>query len=100
VSQSLLLGVQADPDTLPAITSFRIDKRERDYSGKWIFSLSYAIQNPGEVSIDPPAFPPLHRSPYGNFYVAPPKTTTYTLTVTGPHGHEARKQLTVEVPPL
>lgn len=99
VSESLLLGVHADPEMLPQITSFRINKRERDYSGKWIFSLSYSVQNPEEVSIDPPVFPTLHRSPYGSFYVAPAKTTTYTLIVTGKYGHQVRRQLIVEVPP-
>src|SRR5581483_8712399 len=98
VSESFVLGVRPDEETLPKITSFGIAKRERDYTGKWIFSLSFGAQNPEEVSIDPPVFPPLHRSPMGSFYVAPAKTTTYTLTVTGKHGHKAVKQVTVEVP--
>src|SRR5204863_9006007 len=98
ISESFVLGVHADQDTLPRITSFGIAKRERDYTGKWIFSLSFAAQNPEEVSIDPPVFSPLHRSPMGSFYVAPEKTTTYTLTVTGKYGHKAQKQVTVEVP--
>ena len=50
------------------------------------------------MDIDPPVFPTLHGSPYGNFYVSPRKTTTYTLTVTGKKGRQARRQLTVEVP--
>jgi hypothetical protein len=99
VSESFVLGVHADRDTLPRITSFGIAKHERDYTGKWIFSLSFAAQNPEEVSIDPPVFPALHRSPYGSFYVAPEKTTTYTLTVTGKYGHKAQRRLTVQVPP-
>jgi hypothetical protein len=100
VSESFVLGVHADSDTLPRITSFGIAKRERDYTGKWIFSLSFAAQNPEEVSIEPPVFPTLHRSPFGSFYVAPEKTTTYTLTVTGKYGHKARRQVTVQVPPV
>ena len=99
VSESFVLGVHADRDTLPRITSFGIAKRERDYTGKWIFSLSFAAQNPVEVSIDPPVFPTLHGSPNGSFYVAPEKTTTYTLTVTGKYGHKAQRQVTVQVPP-
>ncbi len=99
VSESFELGVRPDEDTLPRITSFRITKRERDYTGKWIFSLTFAAQNPEEVSIDPPVFPTLHRSPIGSFYVAPARTTTYTLTVTGKRGHKAQRQVTVEVPP-
>jgi hypothetical protein len=100
VSESFVLGVHPDRDTLPRITSFAIAKRERDYSGKWIFSLSFAAQNPEVVTIDPPVFPPLHGSPNGSFYVAPLNTTTYTLTVTGKFGHQVRRQLTVQVPPL
>jgi hypothetical protein len=99
VSASLTVGVVPDPETLPRISIFEITKRERDYAGKWIFSLHYAVQNPEEVSIDPPVFPTLHRSPFGSFYVAPAKTTTYTLTVTGVRGHKAERRLTVEVPP-
>jgi hypothetical protein len=98
VSESFVLGVVPDQETLPRITSFRITKTERDYTGKWIFSLAFAAQNPEEVSIDPPVFPTLHRSPFGAFYVAPLKTTTYTLTVTGKFGHKAQQQLTVQVP--
>jgi hypothetical protein len=99
VSESFLLGVHPDLDTLPKITQFAIAKRERDYTGKWIFSLTFRAQNPEEVSIDPPVFSTLHRSPMGAFYVAPEKTTTYTLTVTGKFGHKATRTLTVEVPP-
>jgi hypothetical protein len=99
VSESFVLGVVPDQELLPRISTFEIVKSERDYTGKWIFSLRFVVQNPDEVSIDPPVFPTLHRSPIGSFYVAPPKTTTYTLTVTGKHGHKAQRQLTVQVPP-
>lgn len=99
VSESFLLGVRPDEAELPRITRFAVAKRERDYAGKWIFSLTFAAENPEEVSIDPPVFRPLQRSPMGAFYVAPEKTTSYTLTVTGKHGHRAQKTLTVEVPP-
>ena len=98
VSETFVLGVHADEAELPKITSFRITKRERDYAGKWIFSLAFAAQNPELVTIEPAVFPPLHRSPLGSFYVAPGQTTTYTLTVTGKRGHTAQKSLTVEVP--
>jgi hypothetical protein len=98
ISAALTVGVAPDPETLPRIKSFAIAKRERDYDGKWIFSLTYSLENPEEVSIDPPVFPTLHRSPFGSFYVAPARTTTYTLTVTGKHGHQVQRQLTVEVP--
>jgi hypothetical protein len=98
VSESFVLGVHADQRTLPRITQFAVTKRERDYTGKWIFSLRFSCDNPEEVSIDPPAFPTLHRSPMGSFYVAPPETTTYTLTVTGKYGHTAQRSLTVVVP--
>lgn len=99
VSESFVLGVRPDQAALPRITSFEIVKRERDYAGNWIFSVSFAAQNPEEVTIDPPVLPPLHRSPNGAFYVSPRKTTTYTLTVTGKYGHKVRRQLIVQVPP-
>jgi hypothetical protein len=99
VSAALSIGVAPDQETLPRIKSFAISKRERDYSGKWIFSLTYSLENCEEVSIDPPVFPTLHRSPFGSFYVAPSKTTTYTLMVLGKFGHKTTRQLTVEVPP-
>jgi hypothetical protein len=98
VSESFVLGVHADQETLPRITSFGIVKRERDYAGKWIFSLQWAAQNVEEVNIEPPVFPTLHKLPYGSFYVAPERPTTYTLTVTGKYGHKAQRQLTVEPP--
>lgn len=99
-SESFELGVHADEATLPKITMFAVTKTERDYTGKWIFSLRFSAQNPEEVSIDPPVFRPLQRSPMGSFYVAPEKTTTYTLTVTGKFGHKATRSLTVQVPPV
>jgi hypothetical protein len=99
VSESFVLGVHADESELPKITRFGITKKERDYAGKWIFSLSFAATNPEEVSIEPPVFRPMHRSPMGHFYVAPTQTTTYTLTVTGKHGHKDQKSVIVEVPP-
>jgi hypothetical protein len=84
--------------TLPRITSFRIEGRQKDYSGQTIFTLSFGDQNADEVSITPPVFPPLHGAPSGQFYVMPDKTTTYTLTVKSKNGHVARQQLTVDVP--
>lgn len=99
VSAALTVGVTPDEAALPRIQSFAVSKRLQDYSGKWVFSVSYSIENPEEVSIDPPVFPTLHRSPFGSFYVAPLKTTTYTLTVTGRHGHKTSRQLTIQVPP-
>jgi hypothetical protein len=98
-SESFVLGVRPDEATLPRIRAFAVTKTERDYSGKWIFSLAFSAENPEEVSIDPPVFPTLHRSPMGSFYVAPQQTTTYTLTVTGKFGHKATRSVTVQVPP-
>jgi len=97
VSQSFVLQVRPDPATLPKITSFRIAKHEID-DGRHIFSLTFSQRNGELVDIDPPAFPTLHGSPTGSFYVSPEKTTTYTLTVTGKKGRQDRRQLTVEVP--
>ena len=97
VSESFVLKVRPDPNTLPKITSFRIAKHETDH-GRHIFSIAFSQQNGELVDIDPPVFPTLHGAPVGNFYVSPEKTTTYTLTVTGKKGRQARRQLTVEVP--
>ena len=97
VSESFVLKVRPDPSALPKITSFRIVKHETD-RGRHIFSIAFAQQNGELVDIDPPAFPTLHGAPVGSFYVSPEKTTTYTLTVTGRKGRQARRQLTVEVP--
>ena len=98
VSASFDLAVVADTATLPRISYFRIADRKRDYLGRPLFLLAYANQNAEEVSIDPPVFSPMHRTPMGRFYVRPDKTTTYTLTVKGPHHHVAQQQLTVVVP--
>ena len=97
VSESFVLKVRPDPNALPKITAFRITKHETDH-GRHIFSIAFAQQNGELVDIDPPAFPTLHGAPNGNFYVSPEKTTTYTLTVTGKKGRQAKRQLTVEVP--
>lgn len=96
VAASFSVRVTAAPATLPKISHFRIESCSRDYTGKAIFSLSFADQNGEEISIDPPVFPTLHRSPFGHFYASPSKATTYTLTVTGKSGQVARQQLTVD----
>jgi hypothetical protein len=98
VSESLKVRVKADEEMLPQITSFGVAARKSDYLGRPVFLLSFGARNAEEVRIDPPVFEPLHRSPIGQFYVAPKQTTTYTLTVTGKRGHVARKQVTVELP--
>lgn len=98
VTQAVTIRIGPDTASLPSITYFKIAGTEKDYAGKTIFKLSFADQNADEVSIDPPAFPTLHGSPSGEFYVTPDKTTTYTLTVTGKHGHAVHQPLTVEVP--
>jgi hypothetical protein len=97
VSESFVLKVRPDPDTLPKITSFRIASNQIE-RGRHVFSLTFTQQNGQLVDIDPPVFPTLHGSPYGSFYVSPDKTTTYTLTVSGKKGRQAQRQLTVEVP--
>jgi hypothetical protein len=63
-----------------------------------VFTLSFAVQNAEEVSIDPPVFPTLHGALSGQFSVKPDKTTVYSLIVKGKNGHVARRQLTVQVP--
>jgi hypothetical protein len=98
VSQSFVLTVRPDQATLPKITSFQIANHKPDYRGRTVFLLTFGAENVETVDIDPPAFPTLHGAPTGRFYVAPEKTTTYTLKVTGKHGHKTERQLTVEVP--
>lgn len=98
VSQTFRLGVTPDADSLPQVTSFEVAGKTNDYLGNPVYLLSFAARNPVEVSIDPPAFPVLHGAPVGRFYVAPRKTTTYTLTVTGKFGHRDQRQLTLEGP--
>ena len=98
VSESVTIRLGADQSALPRITSFQIDGKQKDYAGQTIFTLSFGVQNAEEVSIDPPAFPPLHGAPTGQFSVKPEKTTIYTLIVKGKNGHVARQKLTVEVP--
>jgi hypothetical protein len=97
VSQSVTIHIGADTSALPKITSFKIDGKQKDYSGKNVFSISFADQNAVEISLDPPVFPTLHGAPSGQFSVKPDKTTTYTLSVKGKNGHVVQKQLTVEV---
>ena len=96
VSESFILGVKPDPETLPKITSFEVVDRKPDYRGRMVYLISFGQQNGLEVSIDPPAFPTLQGAPGGRFYVAPAQTTTYTLTVTGKFGHRVQRQLTLE----
>ncbi len=98
VSQSVTVRIGTDTATLPRISSFQINGKQKDYSGKMVYSLSFAAQNADEISINPPVFPTLHGAPSGQFSVKPDKTTTYTLSVKGKNGHTAQKHLTVEVP--
>jgi len=97
-TESLALAVRPDDETLPRITSFQVAGRQLDYRGRTVFLVEFTVQNAEEVSIDPPAFPTLHRAPNGRFYISPERTTTYTLTATGVRGHLARRQLKLEVP--
>ena len=95
---SLEIQVRPDPAELPRITYFRADK-ERVEDGRRIVRLAFGQVNGALVEIEPPVFPALHRTPVGQFYVAPRETTTYVLTVTGKHGHKTRQSLTVNIPP-
>src|SRR5271169_546839 len=86
VSASFTIRLQADPDSLPRITSFGISRHIVE-KGRHVYTLAFAFQNGKDVSIDPPVFSPIQDSaPFGQFFVAPDKTTTYTLTVTGALG--------------
>jgi len=98
VSESFSIEIKPDAATRPKILAFQIVKHTVE-KGRHIFTLAYSFENAREVSIDPPVFSTLEDSaPYGQFFVAPDKTTTYTLTVTGKKGRKASRPLTVEVP--
>ncbi len=97
-SESFVIRTHPDPYTLPNIKRFGIQRAVSDQGGT-VYLLSFAVENAEEVSIDPRVFGAHSGAPSGTFYVAPKKTTTYTLTVKGARGRTARQQLTVEVPP-
>jgi hypothetical protein len=94
---SFEIAVKPDPADLPRITYFRAGK-PRVEDGRQIFKLEFGQDNGQLVEIEPPAFPALHGTPFGQFYVAPRESTTYILTVTGKHGRQAKRSLRVEVP--
>lgn len=92
------LAVKPDLENLPRITSFKVT-RHRVEQGKHYFDIAFEFANASKVTIDPPVFSPLEDSaPFGQWMVAPDKTTTYTLTVMDKKGRKASRQLTVEVP--
>ena len=97
LSSSLEIAVRPNPAEIPRITYFRAGQ-PRIEEGRYIFKLEFGQQNGELVEIDPPVFPTLHGAPLGQFYVAPRQTTTYTLTVTGKRGHQAKRSLTIDIP--
>lgn len=97
VSESFVIRTHPDPYTLPNIKSFRITRALND-RGRAVFSLSFQAENAEEIHVDPKVFPALHGAPFGQFYVAPERTTTYTLTAVGKKGRQVSQTLTVEVP--
>jgi hypothetical protein len=94
---SFVLPVHPDLASLPQVTRFEISNQRVD-NGRRGYSISFGARNAREVSIDPEVFRPLQGAFYGHFYVAPEKTTTYTLTVTDKKGRTASRQLTIEAP--
>jgi hypothetical protein len=96
VTAAFTLPVVPDEETLPRIKTFGIDKQGVD-RGRPYFVISFSVENAVTVAVDPPVIPVLHGAPLGRFTVSPEKSTTYTLTVTGKHGHKATKQLKVKV---
>jgi len=97
VTAQASVHLEQDMETVPRITSFTVQRHTVE-SGRHVYLLGFAFQNGKEVSIDPPVFSPMTDSaPFGQFFVSPEKTTTYTLTVTGPTGHKAQKKLTLDV---
>src|ERR1039457_1485911 len=81
VSASFTIRVQADPDSLPRITSFGIAKHVVE-KGRHIYTLAFVFENGKDVSIDPPVFSPIEDSaPFGQFFVPPDKPPPFSLTV-------------------
>ena len=99
VSAALELGVHSDQAELPKITSFQVAGQRRNYDGRLIYLVSFSVQNAEEIDIEPRVFDTLHKSPIGQFYVSPQRTTTYKLMVKGKRGHRAERDLTIQVPP-
>jgi hypothetical protein len=98
LSSSFEIQVKPNPADTPRITYFRAGK-PRFEDGHYLFRVEWGQENGQLISIDPPVFPALHGAPFGQFYVAPKETTTYTLVVTGKRGHKTTRSLIVEVPP-
>jgi len=96
MAASFILPVKADPGLLPRIDYFTKRGTVAD-RGKLVSSLCYEAENVEEVRVEPRVFPP-NAAPRGCFYVAPARTTTYTLTITGPKGRKAQRQVMVEIP--
>ncbi|HUB80984.1 MAG TPA: hypothetical protein VMB03_19400 [Bryobacteraceae bacterium] len=98
VTAEFTLAVKPDAGNRPRITKFEVTKHTVE-QGRHYFTIAFAFENASSVRVDPPDMPALEDSaPFGQWVVAPQKTTTYTLTVMDKKGHKASKQLTVEVP--
>lgn len=105
VSESVLVRVKPapKPTTLLRIVYFEIQRKQSisnavgTVNAEAVHSLCFSTENATQISIEPPVFPPTGAF-RGCFYVAPEKTTTYTLTATDGKGRTVQKQLTVPVP--
>jgi len=98
LTAAFTLAVKPDLANRPRITDFRVVKHSFE-EGRHYFTVAFAFQNASQVRVDPPDIPALEDSaPFGQWVVAPEKTTTYTLTVMDKKGRKATRQLTVEVP--
>jgi hypothetical protein len=96
VSESFLIQVKPDPQTLPKVLYFNSNKKQVDRYGHASWLLCYKTENAEGVALDPPVVP-LGRAFMGCFYVAPRETTTYTLTATGRKARKIQRQITVDV---
>jgi len=95
--ETFVIRTHPDPYTLPRVKKFQL-LRTIDDPGKRVFWLSFDTENAELTEIEPKAFGPMGKSVGGRFYVAPEKTTTYTITVTDKKGRKSSQSLTVEVP--
>jgi hypothetical protein len=101
VSESFVIQVKADPQSLPQITYF-LDRQKQSVGNavgatkaRWVHSLCFHTKNAAQVTVDPPVIPPTS-SIEGCFYVTPEATTTYVLTAADKKGRKAQKKLTVQ----
>ena len=88
--------VARDTGPGPQILYFRTRETKRD-GDRVLHSLCFATEHSTEVRLEPAVLPPLTTA-MGCFWVAPEKTTTYTVVASDAEGRSVRKSVTVSMP--